>query len=111
VTGEKQRELNLRAAEALVRVRRKLVGDRAVAFAERLREHLGADGPHRTTYAAWEKGERDIPAYALLAAAELAETTVSELLDETAEIDQLKAELRTLAQRVEALEKEKQEPS
>lgn len=79
-------------------------GRSASAFAKRMRAQVG-NGPGLSAPARWiraDEGHERIPAWALLAAADVAGVSVAELLEEhasdgvRAELDQLKAELATL---------------
>lgn len=73
-------DFNRRAADALVRART-LVGDRKSApFARRLREKFGA--PSDTSYLRWESLKQEVPAWALLAAADVAGVALQDLLGE-----------------------------
>ena len=79
-------------------------GRSASAFAKRMRAEVG-NGPGLSAPARWirsDEGHERIPAWALLAAADVAQVSVAELLEDgespgvRAELNQLKAEFATL---------------
>ena len=87
-------------------------GRSANAFAKRLRDRVG-NGPGLSAPSRWVRsghGHERVPAWALLAAAEVAGVGVAELLEEHpldlhAEIDAIKAELDELREAVAAIQR------
>lgn len=71
------KDYNARAAQALKRARELLGDPSGAAFARRMRERWGA--PADSTYLRWEAEKQEVPAWAQLAAAELAGVAIEDL--------------------------------
>lgn len=95
--GLRATDYNRRAAQGLARARAIVGETKGAPFARRLRAKWGA--PSDTSYNRWEAQKQEVPAWALIAAAELAGVTVEDLLQERATrpvLDRLEAQERKL---------------